>query len=85
MVDEPKTMRMQTNRQERRPGALPLIVAETAYEVYAHLYGHSQSLARMGERGGFSAGEVIALLYARTFPRSEWRVRMDEALRGLVT
>jgi hypothetical protein len=33
-------------------------------------------------RGGFSIGEIVAFLYARAFPRSEWRDRVEEALRG---
>jgi hypothetical protein len=34
-------------------------------------------------RGGFGSGELIALLYAHTFPQNEWRERVDEALRGM--
>lgn len=34
-------------------------------------------------RGGFGAGELIAFLYAHTFPKNEWSKRVDEALRGL--
>jgi hypothetical protein len=34
-------------------------------------------------RGGFSAGELIAFLYARSFPKSEWRARVDEAFHGM--
>ena len=33
-------------------------------------------------RGGFSAGELIAFLYARSFPKTEWRARVDEAFKG---
>jgi hypothetical protein len=34
-------------------------------------------------RSGFGAGELIALLYARSFPRSEWKWRFDEAMHGM--
>ena len=57
-------------------------VAERAYEVYGKFYGE-QSFERLHERGGFGPGELIAFLYARTFPEAEWRARMDEALNGL--
>jgi hypothetical protein len=36
-----------------------------------------------GCRGGFGAGELIAFLYARSFPKDEWRKRFDEALKGM--
>jgi hypothetical protein len=28
-------------------------------------------------------GELVAFLYARSFPEKEWRMRVDEALRGM--
>lgn len=34
-------------------------------------------------RGGFGKGELIAFLYARSFPENEWNLRVDEALRGM--
>jgi hypothetical protein len=48
-----------------------------AYEVYSHVYGPQQALIEGGCRGGFSAGELIAFLYARHFPKQEWRSRVD--------
>jgi len=33
-------------------------------------------------RSGFSTGELIAFLYARTFPRQEWEQRFNESQRG---
>jgi len=53
-----------------------------AYEVYCELYGAQEALVTGGCRGGMSQGELIAFLYARSFPRSEWRRRVDEAFRG---
>lgn len=58
-----------------------------AYEVYSHLYGPQPAMIEGGLngcRGGFGAGELIAFLYARSFPKVEWRERFDEALRGMV-
>jgi hypothetical protein len=63
------------------PRAVPREVTERAYEVYSGLYGTSQSLQRLNERCGFGVGELIAFLYARSFPREQWSVRVDEAFR----
>lgn len=54
-----------------------------AYEVYQRLYGEQRALITGECRGGFGVGELIALLYARTFPESEWRQRTDEAFDGM--
>jgi hypothetical protein len=53
-----------------------------AYEVYSHVYGPQEALVTNGCRGGFSTGELIAFLYARSFPKSEWIARADEAFNG---
>lgn len=52
-------------------------IAERAYEVYGKF--HHQSFETLYQRGGFAASELIALLYARTFPENEWGARMSEA------
>ena len=44
---------------------IPWEQAEEAYEEYAAQHGKDQSLERLAERGGFSAEEIIELLYAR--------------------
>lgn len=54
-----------------------------AYEVYRHLYGEQRELIEGGCRGGLGAGEVVAFLYARSFPQAEWRMRVDEAFRNM--
>lgn len=61
----------------------PQAVTMKAYEVYVHLYGSQEALVTGGCRGGFGAGELVALLYARTFPKAEWSARFDEGLKGL--
>lgn len=54
-----------------------------AYEVYKHVHGPQEAMVTGGCRGGFSAGELIAFLYAHSFPQAEWRQRVDEAFRGM--
>ncbi len=54
-----------------------------AYEVYCGIFGPQEALVTGDCRGGFGAGELIAFLYARSFPRKEWRERVDEALRDM--
>ncbi|MBB3010628.1 hypothetical protein [Cupriavidus alkaliphilus] len=62
----------------------PKVVTMRAYEVYCHLYGEQEAMVTGGCRGGFGSGELIAFLYAHSFPKSEWRARVDEAFRGMV-
>lgn len=53
-----------------------------AYEVYSHIFGPQQALIEGNCRGGFGIGELVAFLYARGFPHSEWKQRFKEALEG---
>lgn len=53
-----------------------------AYEVYKHIYGEQEALVTGECRGGFSVGELIAFLYANSFPKDQWRARADEAFNG---
>ncbi len=50
-----------------------------AYEVYCALHGEQDAMIQDGCRGGLSAGELIAFLYARGFPKEQWKARADEA------
>jgi hypothetical protein len=61
----------------------PKCVTMRAYEVYCALHGEQEALVTGDCRGGFGPGELAAFLYARSFPRKEWRQRVDEALRGM--
>ncbi len=54
-----------------------------AYEVYKALYGPQEALITGECRGGFGVGELVAFLYARSFPREEWRQRADEAFKNM--
>lgn len=58
-------------------------VTMRAYEVYCHIFSPQEKLITGGCRGGFGIGELTAFLYAYPFPKSEWRVRVDEAMDGM--
>lgn len=62
----------------------PQSVTLRAYEVYSHLYGEQRAMVEGPCRGGFGASEIIAFLYARSFPKEQWRDRVDEAFKGMV-
>ena len=79
---EPLVHPVQTN-YSGRSGRCPQVVTLKAYEVYRHLYGEQSALVTGGCRGGFGAGELIAFLYAASFPPNEWRARADEAFKGM--
>lgn len=61
----------------------PTVVTLRAYEVYSTVYAPQEAMITGGCRGGFSAGELIAFLYAYGFPRIEWRKRVDEVFAGM--
>jgi len=70
----------------RFQGLAPEAVYMAAYEVYVHLYGEQRAMIDLeghGCSGGWGTGEMVAFLYARAFPREQWRARVDEAFRGL--
>jgi hypothetical protein len=64
-------------------GCAPQTVTMRAYEVYSHVYGPQEALITGWCRGGFGIGELIAFLYARSFPQNEWEERVEEAMNGL--
>ena len=76
---------IQATPRNREQGQVRAEVYRAAYEVYAHVYGEQAALLDLGRgcRGGFSTGELVAFLYARAFPREEWRTRVDEAVEGM--
>lgn len=84
MPDDVKTMPVQVAQTlNRKPATIRDAVALRAYEVYSHVYGQQEALITGHCRGGFSSGELIAFLYAHSFPRAEWRMRVDEAFEGM--
>lgn len=68
---------------DHKGGHISSAVTLRAYEVYCAVYGLQEALVTGHCRGGFSTGELIAFLYARTFPREQWRQRVDEAFNGM--
>lgn len=88
MPSEPRVFPMQT--YDRRPnderGQISEPVYMAAYEVYAHIHGPQEAMIDLegrGCRGGFAGSEIMAFLYARSFPKAEWRERVSEAFRGM--
>lgn len=85
---EEVTHPVQFGRSREHPSKaarIPACVALRAYEVYCAVYGPQEAMvsAGRGYRGGFSVGEIVAFLYARSFPKAEWRQRFEEAQRGM--
>ena len=74
---------VQTYRGRNGGGRVRKEVSLRAYEVYCHVFQPQEALVTGNCRGGFGASELIALLYARSFPKEEWRQRFDEALTGM--
>ena len=62
---------------------VPKIVTIRAYEVYCHIFQPQEKLITGNCRGGFGVGELVALLYARSFPKDGWRQRFSEAGDGM--
>lgn len=78
-----ETHPVQVKRSHHLTPRCPKTVTLKAYEVYKHLYGEQQALIEGECRGGFGINELIAFLYASSFPKAEWRQRVDEALTGM--
>lgn len=74
---------VQTHHVIHHPAQCPQTVTMRAYEVYCEVFGEQPAMVTGSCRGGFGAGELIAFLYAHSFPKSEWRNRVDEALHGM--
>lgn len=85
MSDAPLVLHPVQNppRYPRRESKLRSEVTLRAYEVYCHVYGKQEAMVTGNCRGGFGVGELIAFLYAHSFPREEWRTRVDEAFKGM--
>ncbi len=50
----------------------PSHIKKMAYETYSHIYGGNG-------RRGFSNSEIIAFLYAHSFPKDQWKDKSNEA------
>jgi len=83
-MSEPKIWPIQrSNKRYNEQASVPKVVYMAAYEVYCYIYSPQQAMIEDGCRGGFGLGELTAFLYARTFPKEEWRNRTNEAFRGI--
>lgn len=83
MSDQPAVMPVQAKAKDGKPATLRAEVVLRAYEVYCHVYGKQEAMVTGWCRGGFSSGEIVAMLYARSFPKEEWSRRMDEAYESM--
>ncbi len=66
-----------------RPAYCSPVVTLRAYEVYCAVYGPQEAMVTGSCRGGFATSELIAFLYARSFPKDQWSARVKEAFRGM--
>ena len=83
MSDPVEVHPVQMRHHPHEQPVVPAVVSLRAYEVYCGLFGEQPAMITGGSRGGFSVGEIIAFLYARSFPKAEWRQRFDEATHGM--
>ena len=83
-MTETHPIQLSPNRRNEQFGKLNQAVTLAAYEVYTHLYGSQEAMVTGGCRGGFGVGEILAFLYARSFPKAEWEQRVFEAQQGMV-
>lgn len=83
MADIPVHPVQRHNTVRHEQAVMPQSVTLRAYEVYRHVHGEQEAMITGHCRGGFSLGELIAFLYARSFPKEEWRQRCDEAFKGM--
>jgi len=82
-VNEVETFPVQSNPTNRKNATAPKVLVMRAYEVYCHVFAPQEAMVTGHCRGGFASGELIAFLYARSFPKEEWKARVEEALIGL--
>lgn len=68
-------------KRERLTVPQPVYMA--AYEVYSHIHSPQEAMIKGNCRGGFGIAELAAFLYARAFPKEEWRDRVNEAFDGM--
>lgn len=68
-------------RADMRDPYLPSEVTLRAYEVYCHIFRPQPAMIEGNCRGGFGIGELVAFLYARSFPKGEWSARFEEACK----
>ena len=83
-MSDPKLFPVQGgNRHNGGQGKVNEAVYMRAYEVYRYCFGEQKAIIEGHCRGGFGKGDLVAFLYAFGFPREQWRVKVDEALKGM--
>lgn len=80
---DPPVHPVQTHQYRSGNAVAPQTVTMRAYEVYCNVYSPQEAMVTGGCQGGFSTGELVAFLYARSFPKDEWRRRVYEAFKGM--
>ena len=80
---KPPVHPVQTTAYHHGSATCPQVVTLAAYEVYSHIWAPQPAMVIGGCRGGFAVGELLALLYARAFPKTEWAARFEEAINGM--
>jgi hypothetical protein len=78
-----ETHPVQTHQSRWENARVPKVVAMRAYEVYCYVHQPQEALVTGDCRGGFSTGELIAFLYAYSFPKEQWEKKVDEAFTGM--
>lgn len=73
---------IQNPHNVRHRSQVPESVYMKAYEVYSHIHGPQPAMVEGNCRGGLEVNELIAFLYAASFPREEWRQRVELVFSG---
>lgn len=82
-MSESKLFPVQVERYRNTKSVVPESVYMAAYEVYSHVFRPQPAMIEGECRGGFGIGELVAFLYAKQFPKSEWDQRFHEACKGM--
>lgn len=78
-----ETHPVQSPSDPRAQLRVPKVVTMRAYEVYCDRCGAQEALVTGWCRGGFGLSELVAFLYARSFPKEQWKDRVREAFKGM--
>jgi len=85
MSDEIELHPVQVHTHPHYRAQVSSLVTRRAYEVYCELYGEQPAMMDLKGRdcrGGFGVIELFGFLYARSFPKDQWRARFEEACKG---
>ena len=71
----------QARQGVRGVGTIPWDMHMKAYEVYSYIASPQKAMIEGGCRGGFGTLELLAFLYARSFPKDQWEAKVKESFR----